>query len=168
MFGIRFGSVQSAPEASAGFRYLRFQFDSAATSSFFSNDSVVPDNRFGFMTDSGLLPSTTQTSATNPLLVTESSKYGGSDNNAGWRLFSSQFTAWTPEPADPAPWVTVDFGSILTNEVTGVRTISNPGLPNAFSVYSSLTGEFSGEETLIGSKSGFTWNEVLTVQEVTF
>lgn len=173
MFGIRFGSVQSAPAASAGFRYLRLQFNSPCveSTSFFANDmSGNPANRFGFVTAAGLLPVNLQTSATSPLVVTESSKYGDYDSNAGWRLLASGCNAWTPWPnSEPKPWVTVDFGEIIDAHVTGVRVIS-PGtaLPNSFSVYKSMTGGFSGEEILIGSKSGFTWNECLQVQDFTF
>ena len=172
MLGLRFGSAQSlqAPVPS-GFRYLRFQFDApwASRTSFFANDlSGDATHRFGFVTQDGLLPNNLQTSATNPLLITESSKYGDSDANAGWRLFSSGFNAWSATPnTDPKPWVTVDFGEIINDIVTGVRVISSE-LPNSFSVYSSTTGEFSGEEILIGSKSGFVWNAFLTVQDFSF
>ena len=171
MIGIRFGSVQSKAAAVAGFRYLRFQFDAPLESSmsFFANDySGDPTHRFGFITQDGLLPNNLQTSATNPLLITESSKYGGYDENAGWRLFASG--AWTATPnTDPKPWVTVDFGETINAIVTGVRVISSENaLPNSFSVYSSTTGEFSGEEILIGSKSGFVWNAFLTVQDFSF
>lgn len=173
MIGIRFGSVQSKAAAVAGFRYLRFQFDApwASSTSFFANDlSGDATHRFGFVTQDGLLPNNLQTSATNPLLITESSKNGGSDANAGWRLFASGFNAWSATPnTDPKPWVTVDFGEILNDTVTGVRVISSENaLPNSFSVYSSTTGEFSGEEILIGSKSGFVWNAFLTVQDFSF
>lgn len=174
MLGLRFGSVQSPQAAAAGFRYLRFQFDApwAAQTSFFANDlSGNPANRFGFVTAAGLLPVNLQTSATSPLVVTESSKYGDSDSNAGWRLLASGFSAWAATPnSDPKPWVTVDFGEVIDADVTGVRTIASGGdaLPNSFSVYKSMTGEFSGEEILVGSKSGFTWNEILQVQDFTF
>lgn len=173
MFGIRFGSVQSLKAASAGFRYLRFQFDAplASATSFFANNlSGDPANRFGFVTPGGLLPVNLQTSATNPLVVTESSAYGGYDSNAGWRLFAASVNAWTDTPnSAPKPWVTVDFGEVIDAAVTGVRTISSgDALPNSFSVYKSLTGEFAGEEILVGSKSGFVWKGSFEVQDFTF
>lgn len=165
MLGLRFGSAQSAPAASAGFRFLRFQFIGGWQSSPIFGYRAATGARFQFLTANGALPEVRQTSATTPAVVTASSEE--SATYAGWKALSDlDSNFWSPTDANP--WVQIDFGSIVNENITGVRFVSYDVSATAFKVFTSKTGSFSGEETLVGEKTGIVWNGGFGAQDFIF
>ena len=167
--GIRYGSVQSNPGGS-GFRFVRLQFLNATTDIEVRGSNNSPtgnEHRFGFLTPSGFIPVNRQTSATTPLVVTQSSAFAASYD--GWKAFVD-YSSWNTKssPLDVNPWLQVDFGETLNTEITGIRFVSVAINSNAFRVFTSPTGAFSGEETLVGEKTGVVWTGGFAIQEFTF
>ena len=167
MLGLRFGSAQSAPTAGSGFRYLRLQFVNATTD--INVMGAYAGNRFEFVTSDGVLPTSRQTSATTPLVVTASSEYA-TPLYAGWNALSDSCSSWNTQssPLDVNPWLQIDFGETINAEITGVQFISLAINTHEFKVFTSPTGEFLGEETLVGEKSGIVWTGGLAVQQFIF
>ena len=168
---MRFGILQQittppAPEP-AGFRYLRLQFFNATSD--INVTGYNAGNRFEFLTSDGVLPTSRQTSATTPLVVTASSEYA-TPLYAGWKALSDSGNSWNTQssPLDVNPWLQIDFGETINAEITGVQFVSIAINARAFKVFTSPTGEFSGEETLVGETSGIVWTGGFAVQQFIF
>lgn len=88
--------------------------------------------------------------ATETIITTNATTWEdlGAGDSAGQNTIQTweDWTSWTPEPVTPLTWATlpIDFGSKQFFNITW--NIVCEGVPT-FTVYTSLTGAFAGEET---------------------
>ena len=84
------------------------------------------------------------------IITTNSSAWEdlGAGDSAGENLIQtwSDWTSWTPSPVSPLTWVTDTVDLEETNWFNITWTIQCEGVPT-FTVYTSTTGDFAGEET---------------------
>lgn len=118
------------------------------------NDLMYSNFRFytGTAQTGTALPSNmTSDTEPAPFMITTSSGDGGYTNYEVWRAFDANLnSAWWTLGASSAianAWVTIDLGAEYTINSMELRTGNNySDIPNGFTLYTSDTGAFAGEE----------------------